>query len=225
MLKSESIAVFSELSQSDLATIDATISWSKVPKGTLLFSNGDHSNEVYFVHSGTLRATTFSLSGREISYQELSGGAMFGELSAIDDGSRTTSILAVTDAIVGKVGPAEFWKIMESHSSVMRAVVSRLAGLVRFLIGRVYEFSAMDVKDRVRAEILRLGTEGIVTDNTAIIEKLPTHEQLANRVATHREAVTKEISNLAKNGYIQKKGKRVEIVDVQRLRSLLEQGE
>ncbi len=215
------IEVFSALSESELKEVEKMIHWNQVTKHTVLISNNDSSEEVFFIGSGTVRATTYSYSGKEVSYQDLRAGEMFGELSAIDGKPRTTSIVCLTDAVVGKISSSDFWNLMEKHPSVMRNVVGRLAGLIRFLIGRVYEYSAMDVKDRIRAEIIRHARGSMTGDNSAVIEGMDTHEEIANKIATHREAVTKEFSYLIKNGFIEKKGKIVIIPDLDKLCDLV----
>lgn len=214
-------AVFSDLSESEQLMVDAIITWSDFRKGHVLFSNGDTSSDLYLVLKGNLRATTYSFSGKEVAYQDITEGEIFGELSAIDLQPRTTGIIAASDCVVGKISSEDFWTLMESHAVFMRKVVARLAGLVRFLISRVYEYSAMDVKDRIRAEIIRHGRNNMTGSNSALVKKMPTHEEIANRVATHREAVTKEISRLAKEGYLQKQGKTIIVPDLHKLESLL----
>ena len=222
-IKINSIFIFNELEDDQLAKIEGKVQSKKLSKGEILFSNGDQSTDVYFVCSGTVRATTYSLSGREVSYQDLHPGEMFGELSAIDKLPRTTSIVAVTNTTVLQLSSQDFlWAIAE-FPTVNEKVVSRFTTLVRFLIGRVYEYSALDVRDRIRAEIIRKGLETLGSGNSAIIEKMPTHEEIANVVATHREAVTKEFSYLVKNGYILKEGRKVIIPDFEKFNNLVKE--
>ena len=53
------------------------------------------------------------------------------------------------------------------------------------------------------------------------IANMPKHQELSNRLATHREAVTRELNHLEKEGII-KKGKNKElIVDIQRLQLMV----
>ena len=217
------IRVFSDLSDTELSGVDELIHWYAASKQTVLISNQDQSDEVFFVAEGTVRATTYSFSGKEVSYQDLHAGEMFGELSAIDGKPRTTSIVCLTDATIGKISSADFWKLMEMYPSVMRKVMHRLAGLIRFLVGRVYEYSAMDVKDRIRAEIIRHARENMTGENSAVIEDMETHEEIANRITTHREAVTKEFSYLVKHGYIEKRGRIIIVPDFAKFCDLIDE--
>ena len=217
------ISVFSDLKDSEIAEIVEKLTTRGLLKNAALFANGELSNAVYFIVEGTLRATTYSQSGKEVSYQDLGPGEMFGELSALDGLPRTTGIVAITKAVVACMSAEDFQSVMERYPSVMRKVVDRLTELIRSLIGRVYEYSAMDVSDRIRAEIIRHAKKNITAANNAIVKKMPTHEEIANKVATHREAVTKEFSYLVKHGYIEKEGKAVIVTDFDKLCGLVEE--
>lgn len=217
------ITIFSEVPEEFESVIASRIHWIQVPKGTVLFSRGDATDDVYFVLDGILRATTYSFSGKEVSYQDLGCGEMFGELSAIDRGPRTTGIVARKNATVGKMSSADFWHILETHPEVMREVLFKMVGMLRFLVARVYEYSTMGAKDRIRAEIVRYARENAKGGNSSQIENLPTHEELGNMLATHREGVTKEINELVRSGLIEKSGRKISVPDIDRLAALVEE--
>ena len=198
--------------------------WHRFDKDAQIIRHLDESQEVFLVGEGKVRATIFSPSGREISYQDLGQGAMFGELSAIDGGPLTSHVITLQSSVIGTLSVADFWHAVTTHAVVAEAVLKRLAGLVRFLCNRVYEYGAFDVKDRVRVEVLRLARQSPQGDNRAVIARMPTHSEIANRISTHREAVTRELNELAKSGLIEKSGRAITIPDVARLAALLPSG-
>ena len=93
--------------------------------------------------------------------------------------------------------------------------------MVRFLADRVYQYGALDVKDRVRAEILRLARENSSSDDEIDVNNFPTHTEIANRVNTHREAVTRELNELAKMGVIEQEKRTLTVTSISRLEELL----
>jgi len=68
----------------------------------------------------------------------------------------------------------------------------------------VNEFSTMNVGSRLRSELLRLSRPG-AEDGTAIVTPPPTHLELAARISTHREAVTRELKSLERAGLIERR--------------------
>jgi CRP-like cAMP-binding protein len=93
---------------------------------------------------------------------------------------------------------------------------------VRNLTDRVYEFSTLAVRNRIQAELLRLSRSEASDKNNARIAPAPTHAELASRVATHREAVTRELRSLTKLGVIEKRGRDLVILDIDRLAGMVD---
>ncbi|MCP4766244.1 MAG: winged helix-turn-helix domain-containing protein [Gammaproteobacteria bacterium] len=57
--------------------------------------------------------------------------------------------------------------------------------------------------------------------NTVVVETPPTHEEIAFRISTHREAVTKELKRLEKEGIITWNRSIHQINDLHRLRKIV----
>ena len=215
------IKIFSDVDSKHLQNINQYISWQVYIKSKTILNYHEQSNDVYFIKSGSVRATTYSASGKEISYQDLSDGEMFGELSALDNQGRITSIITLDECVIGKMPANDFIKIINEFPAVNQKVMLRLTSLIRFLCGRIYEFSALDVKDRIRAEIIRQARLNSNGSNQAVIEKMPTHEEIANKISTHREAVTREFSLLVKEELIEKKGRQILVPNIKKLSKVL----
>ena len=58
-------------------------------------------------------------------------------------------------------------------------------------------------------------------DDTATIQHFPTHNEIANRVDTHREAVTRELNELSRIGMIEQNKRVLTVPEVSRLKELL----
>jgi CRP-like cAMP-binding protein len=185
----------------------------------------DPTRDVFFIIGGRVRVSAFSASGREVSYRDLGAGQMFGELAAIDGQRRSATVIALEDTAVVRLSASAFCAIVERHAQVANAVLRRLTGLVRALSDRVFEFGALDVRHRIHAELLRLARdEGIRKDGRIVIARSPKHFELASRVSTHREAITREMSALTRAKIIERAGDALIIRDIERLASLLAEG-
>ncbi|WP_409562730.1 helix-turn-helix domain-containing protein [Hyphomicrobium sp. MC8b] len=95
---------------------------------------------------------------------------------------------------------------LESEPLVALHVLKHLAVKIRELTQRAYEFSSLDVASRTRAELLRLARFSPRLGKRVSIAPVPTHAEIASRISTHREAVTREISRLSKLGIVQCEG-------------------
>jgi CRP/FNR family transcriptional regulator, cyclic AMP receptor protein len=85
---------------------------------------------------------------------------------------------------------------------------------------RIYAFSSLAVIDRVHGELLRLGREAGPICNQAIIDPAPRHVDIANRISTHREGVSRELSQLTRMGLLERRGKALVIKDMAALERL-----
>jgi len=215
------IKLFKSLDDEAFDLISSLVKWKRYQKGTEIIPYMGENDEVYFIASGGVRVTIFSFSGKEISYQELGPGEMFGELSAIDQSPRAANVIAMESALIGMISGGDFWKLIDRYPSVAMATLKRLASMIRFLVDRVYQYGALDVKDRVRMEVLRLARESMSKEDTAAINNFPTHQEIANRVNTHREAVTRELNELTRMGLIEQNQRVLTVKTVAGLTELL----
>jgi CRP-like cAMP-binding protein len=146
---------------------------------------------------------------------------MFGEYAAIDGAPRSAGIEAHTQCLVASMSAAAFRDVLASEPAVTQVLLHQLVGKVRSLTTRVYEFSALAVGNRIQAEVLRLARLAPRQGKTAIIEGSPTHAEIASRISTHREAVTRELSRLSRLGIIERRGNGLVVKDVDRLASMV----
>ncbi len=185
-------------------------------------SRQDESSDVYFIVSGDVRVTIYSRSGRQVSFRDLGSGQMFGDLSAIDGRPRSATVVALADSLILSMPSERFWEALRAHPAVTEATLKELANLIRRLSDRVIEFSTLGVKNRIHAELLRLAREHMHDDNSAEILPAPTHADVASRISTHREAVTRELNHLTQTGLIERRSGKLVIHDVARLTKMVQ---
>jgi CRP-like cAMP-binding protein len=214
--------LFANVSDERLPDIARQISWRTYDNGQQIVDHLDTSNDVYFVAEGRVRATVHSFSGREVTYRVIDAGDFFGEYAAIDGEARSANIVARTNCVIGVMSAAAFNNVVRTNEAVTGAILKRFVGQIRVLSERVFEYSTMAVISRVRAELVRLADDAELSNGELVISPSPTHADLASRVSTHREAVTRELNQLADLGIVERRGNALVINDIEGLRDLLE---
>ena len=182
----------------------------------------DESRQVFFLAEGTARAIIYSLSGKEVSFRDVQAGEMFGEFAAIDGEPRSASVEALKPCLIAAMTAELFWEVLRDHSGVAEATLRRLTNQIRALTERVLEFSTLAVKHRIHAELLRMARDHLGEDDTAVVAPAPTHHEIASRISTHREAVTRELNHLARIGVVERRDHRLIIRDISRLGRMVE---
>lgn len=217
------LLIFRGLSDRELVDIASRLTFNGYAKDAEIFGEHEQDNSVYFILAGSVRITVYSAAGKEVTFRDLGPGEMFGELAAIDGQPRSANAVAKTHAHIGRVSAAQFWTLLQEFPKVNAATLTYLCGLVRDLSGRVYQFSAHAVSSRVQSEILRLARLAGSAGNTATISPAPTHAEIASRVNTHREAVTKEISRLVGTGLLGRSSGKLTVKDIAALSRMTEE--
>lgn len=217
--------LFSGLSDMEVAKIIGGCTRRQYPRDAQVVRESEQDNNIYLLEDGLLGVAQYAASGREVGFRELKPGDHFGELSAIDGGPRSASVVALQESIVTVMPFSVFESLVHENSAVRIAVLRHLTGLVRRLSDRVYEYSTLGVNNRIRAELLRLAELGEDMDGVARIHQPPTHAQLAGRVSCNREAVSRELGRLEKLGFLRRLRGRWEVDNIDALRRLVEDGQ
>lgn len=191
-------------------------------KDQTILSSGARSSDVYIVLSGRVRAKLFSVAGREVVMRDLLPGQMFGELSAFDGSRRSVSIVALEASRMLLVPAQAFRQAGADDPESALWLHRHLTAMIRSLTDRVFELSAINVQGRIHCQLLRMVAAAGAADNRAVIAPVPTHEAMAALTGTHREAVSREMSALARAGLVQQQGRRLLVKDVMRLSLLVQ---
>jgi CRP-like cAMP-binding protein len=181
----EAFSVFAGLIPDTLASIQRRCAWRRYEPHEPIIEYLDTSNDVFFVVAGDARVSIYSVDGKVVTFCDVGPGEMFGELAAIDDGPRSTSIEARTRCLVASMSAAAFRELLESEPVVCQSVLRYFATKIRDLTRRVYEFSALAVSNRIQAEVLRLAMSAPRQGEAAHIDLAPTHAEIASRTSTH----------------------------------------
>jgi CRP-like cAMP-binding protein len=148
---------------------------------------------------------------------------MFGELAAIDGEARSTHVVTLSDALIASMHKDAFWKALLAYPNVAATTLKRLSHLVRLHCERIVEFSTLGVRNRIHAELLRLARKVSQTDGRVVIQDPPTHAEIASRVTTHREAVTKELKHMEALGLVEWRPGQHVINDVEALEKMVKE--
>lgn len=194
--------IFRTLSITKRELIASELRMCRVDKGQFIITNNSAGTDVYFLVSGRIRVCTLAQTGKQIHFEELQPGMMFGELSAIDGLARSSDCLSMEECNLVVMSSDQFIRSISQHSEVQRIVLLRLAAMVRGNMRKVFEFSALSVAQRIHCELLRLASDASADSPEIVLNNAPTHAEIASRVSTHREAVTRELKSLESNGLI-----------------------
>ncbi len=216
------VSFFSEMGDQEINQIGDLCDWQRFSKGKEIIGQTEKSTDIFFVIEGHVAAKNYSPDGKEVNYTKIGPGEMFGEFSAIDGQSRSTSIETLEESFIARMNSALFRELIVSHPSLGLKLADHLVQKNRYLTQRVFEFSTLAVRYRVCAELIRMIDTSQTDGITCSIEPAPSHYQIATRISTHREAVSRELERLSSSGILEIGRQKIKILNIPKLKSLIE---
>ena len=208
----DEISIFRSLDAADRTAIARRCHWRRLDPREQVIAHGEQTTDVFFVVQGHLRAVNFSPLGKEVYFVDVGPGGLIGDFAAIDGQARSTNVVALDDAFIGSMSAKEFWGVIEDYPAVTAVLLQNLTSIIRNLNQRIVGLSTLSVRNRIHGELLALARASGIKDNSASIFPSLTHADIASRVGTIRETVTREINALVKSG-VMRKDKRTLIVE------------
>lgn len=211
------ISLFEEMSDSELVRLAESCTTRTYEKNAQILGDQDSTTDVFFILAGSVRTNSVSPKGREVIYSEIKAGNIFGEFSAIDGRPRSSAVSALTDCTVARMPAKAFFEFLRGNGIVATKLVELLVTKIRSMSERVFEVSALSVSERLRRELLRLAATGERQGKTIVIKPAPTHYDIAARIGSHREAVTREFNRLEAEKVLDVSRRQITILDLARL--------
>lgn len=185
-------------------------------QGAILRRPDETPDTVYLIDTGTVRPFFTSPHGLDALFADLSSGDFVGDLTAIDGQSLDIYFEAITETTVFVLRRNQFLEILKNSPDFAWDVARRLCERLRTLNRLYIENRVLPMKARLYAELIRLSSSS--DDGEISISPPPTHAELARRIASQRETVTKQISALAKDGILRQSGNKMIIERIDELR-------
>ena len=189
-------------------------------RGADVVSPGDTASQVFLLLDGRVQIRLLTQDGSEAILRDLGPGEFFGELAAIDEGPRSAWVVALSDCVVARI-PAETFKTAAiGIPAVAEWMHLRLIAQIRDLTHRWFELNALQVRSRLHCELARMSGQA---NSPVTLDPAPSHSELAARIGTHREAISREMSYLSSQGMVEQVSqRRLTIHDPAGMRKLAE---
>jgi CRP-like cAMP-binding protein len=217
------VGILAGLQDTAIAQIAQSCAWHDFEASQTIVSYQDDSSDVLFLLTGKARVITFSSDGIPVLFADLAAPTMFGEIAAIDGKPRSASVEALEPCVVASLPAREFERLLLREPGAAVETLRALTAEVRRLSERVFEFSTMVVQGRVQAELIRLAQDAGHSHGEAVLSPAPSLADIASRISTHREAVSRELSRLTTLGLLRREHGGLKIVDMGRLARLVHQ--
>lgn len=206
--------LFASLTKEEIRALAARTSRRHLERGQLLFAEGDPCAGLFLVASGKMRIFKLSSSGREQLLALEGPGSSFAELPIFDGGDYPASAAAAEDAELLFISRKDFQSFCREHPDVALKVIAVVGGRLRRLVGIIEELSFSTVRQRLIALLLELAAaEGRPAKEGIHLELKKSHQDFAAELGTVRELVSRTLSRLEAEGYLEVEGRKLVVKD------------
>ncbi len=207
------IRLFDGISPSEMQEMEKITRMEQVKKRQPLYLPGDPSSNVYLLKKGRVKIANTAPSGKEVTFDILEPGEVFGELEVLEDAPRSTSAEALDDALICVIPRKDFDQYLAMHPNVT-VKLTKLIGLrLKKIQSRVEDLVFRDVPARLAHLLSELSkTDGVAEKQGVRLKVKLTHQEMANLIGCSRETVSATMGLFRDQGLIQMDGRIITIL-------------
>lgn len=219
------IPVFRSLSERYRALLSGLLMRREVGKGETLYREGQHCDRFIIVVAGRFNVLKTSTEGREKIVSEILPGQHFG-LAEIMTGRRSAATVeALEPGVVLTLSKDDFVQTLLDNPPMCLTLMQTMAGTIMDLTDQIQEVSFERVSVRLARQLVILADrEGVWTDRGLLIRHRYSHQELARRLGTSRETVTRMLSRFKDEGLVSIEGRTLIVTDRDRLLEVIADG-
>ncbi|MEA2517452.1 MAG: hypothetical protein QOG16_1290 [Actinomycetota bacterium] len=180
-------------------------------KGQILFSAGDPGDALYVLLEGSVKGFVTSDDGSELIVGLMEAPVVFGEVAVGDGGARSAGIEVTDPARVLVISRPQFFAALGEHTGLVESYIGMLTAMIRRLQERTESLVFLDLQGRVARVLLEM------SNGEDALDLAVTQGDLAAMVGGSRPSVNQVLKAFEGRGYITLQGKRLEIVEREKL--------
>lgn len=191
----------------------------EVPKGTVLFKEGDPGKEMYVLQSGKV-AIAKTVRDVEKILATLGPGEFFGEMAIISNKPRNATAIVAEPARLLVIDPKTFESMIRGNAEIAIRMIKKLADRLAEADSQIENLLLSDPSSRVVHKVLEICQlrgrpmeEGIEID-------FPVRD-LPRELGVGEPAIRTMIGRLERAGLLERSGDRVTVFDTARLNDFL----
>jgi CRP/FNR family transcriptional regulator, cyclic AMP receptor protein len=188
------------------AEIDALVTYSRVERytaGDEIFAKGSPGQSMMAVLRGIVRISSISLTGKEIVFNLIGEGEVFGEIAMLDGGERSGDATALTDCEILVMSRRHLMPFLENHADICLLLIKILCRRLRRTSEQVEDVLFRHLESRIAKALLQLAERPEQREpHSASLDLHLSQRELGNIVGSSRESVNKQLQIWHRAGLI-----------------------
>lgn len=216
-------ALFEGLGPEDLAPLVVECRLRTPRKGDRIFGAREPADAFYIVASGRVKLSRSTPQGKEHVVEVIRAGESFALMPVLEGGAFPVDATALSDSALVRIPRDPYLRFLSRHPALHGKASREVAERLRRFSRRLEEVSTRPVQSRIASHLLQLaGREGGEVSRGLVVDLGATREVAAATVGTVREVFIRTLRGIEKEGVVALRGRRVEILDPDRLQEMAE---
>ncbi len=195
--------LFGDLRPDELTELAHLARKRELAQGELLFLAGEKAAGLFVIASGRIRAFRVNTQGREQTLHIEGAGATLAEVPVFDDGPYPATAVAEEPTTVLFLEKSDIRRFMLQHPAVGLTALKLMAQRLRGHADLVDTLSLQQVGQRLARFLLAEGRKhGSRTNSGFQVDLEFSNEELARRIGSVREVVSRTLTRLERDGLI-----------------------
>jgi len=205
-------ALFSELDDGTLGALAGRSVERRFARDEVLFIAGEEARGLFVIVEGSVRAFRESVEGREQVIHVERAGATVAEVPVFDDGTFPSTVAAEEETSALFIDRRDVRRLCIEHPEIALAALKVLASRLRRCAELVEALSLREVGQRLARFLLNEARAKGERAGTGLrVELTHTNQQIAARVGSVREVVSRALARLQHDGLIALEGRALDI--------------
>ena len=180
----------------------------------IIFTPGDPDDQLYFLLSGTVRLYKIYGDYKEATTALLKEGGIFGKLSLAEGRWQDVFAETVTEARVASIQKSAIERVIKDRPEFALKLFSSFSERMRQSDEVIESLLHREVSTRLATLLINLSDRFGEEDGAGqVLDVRLTHQDLANMIASTREAVSKVMSEFQRYGNIEVKSRKIVVLN------------
>lgn len=208
-------SIFVSLSPEERQQIAALAVEKRFDAGATLFYEGDPCEGLWVAAEGAVKISKMSPTGREVMLTVIAAPESVAEIPLFDGGPYPATVTAITPLIAFFLHKDDFRRFCEAHPQVPIKVLAVAGRRLRQLVHLVELITFGSVRQRLAQILLQAAREQGPDQVTVPL----THEELAARLGTVREVVSRNLARFQAEGILRVVKRQISILNMDALQA------
>ncbi len=218
--------IFEHITDEEYEELGLVHNFLEAANGEYIYFPFQNHNKLYFAKDGFIKLGYIDDQGNEIIKEIVQKGEVFGQLTLEKNNERDEFARAYkADVSLCAFTMEDFLRLLHKKPEMAIAFSFHLGNKLRKVENRLLNILNKDVKSRLVQLLLQLAADNnSIINNTAVIDKFLTHDDIAKLIGSSRQTVTTTLNQFEKQKLITISKKHIHVNDISSFKKIGEAG-